>query len=63
LKYPVGRQTLGDAMVHAVRVNLANGFGPLFVYIFAPNYDSNLVHGRSKLGINKRGNNERVKQI
>src|SRR5260370_37184895 len=46
-------------MVHPFRVNLANSFGPVFVDIFAPDYDSSLVHSRSKPRMNKRGNSRR----
>src|ERR1700733_5191427 len=37
-------QTIRDALMNALRVNLPNCFGPLFMDVFAPDHDSSLVH-------------------
>jgi hypothetical protein len=41
---PIDGQTIRDALMNALRVNLPNCFGPLFMDVFAPDHDSSLVH-------------------
>jgi hypothetical protein len=51
----VDGQTIRNALVHSLRINLPNRFGLLFMDVFAPDYDSNLVHKRSKPRFGQRG--------
>jgi len=37
-------QTIRDALMDALRINLPNHFGPLFMDVFAPDDDSSLIH-------------------
>src|SRR5438093_11007623 len=44
----IDRETFLDAMMDTLRINFANRFGSLFVDIFTPDDDSNLLHRKSK---------------
>src|SRR5215471_210453 len=40
----IAREVSCDAIVHSVRIDFSNRFGPLFVDIFTPDDDANLAH-------------------